>query len=325
MPKTKSLITGITGFAGSHLAELLLKEGHEVYGLCRWRSKKDNINHIEGQITLIDADLLDAGSIDTVIKEVEPENIFHLAAQSFVPTSFLSPFATMQVNVGGEINIFESVRKAKIDPVILVAGSSEEYGLVKEDEVPIKETNPLRPLSTYAVSKVAQDLLGYQYYQAYKMKIIRSRGFNHTGPRRGDVFASSTFAKQIAEAEKGLSLPVIHVGNLDTIRDFTDVRDMVRAYYLAVEKGVPGEVYNIATGIGYSMGKMLETLLSFSTIKVEIKQDSRRIRHADVPLLIGDSTKFRKQTGWEPTIPFGQTMEDLLNYWRARYEQLLAK
>lgn len=314
----KALVTGIAGFVGGHLAELLLDKGFEVYGLTRPRSKMDHIESIINKLHLEDADILDSHSLYTTISRIKPDYIFHLAAQSFVPTSWVSPSVTLEVNIVGSANLFEAVRQAGIDPVIQIACSSEEYGLVYENELPIKETNPLRPLSPYAVSKLAMDYLGYQYYQSYKVRIIRTRGFNHTGPRRGDTFAESTFAKQIAMIEKGKQEPVVHVGNLDTKRDYADVRDMVRAYLLATEKCDPGEVYNIATGKAIQMKEMLNLLLSFSKINVEIKPDSARMRPSDVPVLIGDNTKFVEKTGWKPEIPFEKTMEDLLNYWRER-------
>ncbi|MBI5465064.1 GDP-mannose 4,6-dehydratase, partial [Candidatus Gottesmanbacteria bacterium] len=199
-----------------------------------------------------------------------------------------------------------------------IACSSEEYGLVYPNEIPVKEENPLRPQSPYAVSKVAMDYLGYQYFQSYKMKIIRTRGFNHSGPRRGEIFVTSNFAKQIAEIEKGKREPVVEVGNLEAKRDWTDVRDMVRAYLLAVQKGIPGEVYNICSEKTVRVGDMLDMLLKMSKIKVKVRQDSSRMRPSDVPILLGDCTKFRKATGWKPEIPFTKTMEDLLNYWRER-------
>ncbi|MBD3286520.1 NAD-dependent epimerase/dehydratase family protein, partial [candidate division WOR-3 bacterium] len=221
-------------------------------------------------------------------------------------------------NVVGEANLFEACRKAGCDPVIQIAGSSEEYGFVYPDEVPIKETNPLRPLSPYGVSKVAQDLLGYQYYKSYGLKIIRTRAFNHTGPRRGDVFVTSNFARQIVSIEKGLSKPVIKVGNMEAVRDFTDVRDVARAYELAVEKGIPGEVYNIASGKGIKIGELLDMLLSLSSVKIKTVNDPSRMRPSDVELLVGDITKFTKQTGWKPEIPFKQTLTDTLDFWRNR-------
>jgi len=318
MSAKKVFITGIAGFVGSHLSELLLSKGYEVYGLLRARSKTDHIESIINKLHLVDADLLDTHSLYTTISSIKPEYIFHLAAQSFVPTSWVSPSVTLEVNIVGSANLFEAVRMAGIDPVIQIACSSEEYGLVHPDETPISEKNPLRPLSPYAVSKVAMDYLGYQYYQSYKIRIVRTRGFNHTGPRRGDTFAESNFAKQIALIEKGKQEAVIHVGNLDASRDYTDVRDMVRAYLLAVEKCDPGDVYNICTGTTIKIGDMLKMLLSMSKVKVEFTTDPSRMRPSDVPVLLGDNSKFVKKSGCKPDISFKKTMEYLLNYWRAR-------
>jgi len=316
--KYKALITGVTGFAGSHLAELLLKEGVTVHGIQRWRSKSDNIDAIKDKIVLHEADLLDAHSLYSVIDEVKPHYIFHLAAQSYVQSSWASPSNTLEVNIIGSVHLFEAVNKSGLDTVIQIACSSEEYGKVLSNELPIKETNPLRPLSPYAVSKLAMDYLGYQYHESYGVKIIRTRGFNHTGPRRGDVFSESTFAKQIAEIEKGKREPVVYVGNLNAVRDYTDVRDMVRAYYLSVKKCLPGEVYNISTGKGWKISDVLDMLLSMSKSKIKIREDKERMRPSDVEVLIGDSTKFRKQTGWKPEIAFTKTLTDLLDYWRER-------
>lgn len=318
MAMKKALITGIAGFVGSHLAELLLSNDYEVYGLARSRSRRDHIESISNDLHLEDADLLDSHSLYTTILRIKPDYIFHLAAQSFVPTSWVSPSVTLEVNIVGSANLFEAVRQAGIDPIIQIACSSEEYGLVHEDELPIKETNPLRPLSPYAVSKVAMDYLGYQYFQSYKVRIVRTRGFNHTGPRRGETFAESNFAKQIALIEKGKQQPILWVGNLEARRDYTDVRDMVRGYLLAVEKCDPGDVYNICTGKAPKIGDMLNLLLSFSKAKVTIKQDPARMRPSDVPVLVGNASKFIDKTGWKPSIPFEKTMEDLLIYWRER-------
>lgn len=316
--KQKALITGITGFAGSHLAELLLRNGYEVYGIIRARSKTDNIDHIRHKLRIEDADLLDSHSLYSIIDKIKPDFIFHLAAQSFVQSSWASPANTMEINAIGSVNLFEAVRRVEIDPVTQIACSSEEYGLVYPDELPVKETNPLRPQSPYAVSKVAMDYLGYQYHQSYKMKIIRTRGFNHTGPRRGEVFVTSDFAKQIAAIEKGKKEPIIYVGDLTTKRDWTDVRDMVKGYLLAVLMGKPGEVYNICSEKAVEVGEMLQILLSFTKVKVKIHRDPARLRPSDVPMLLGDCTKFRKLTGWRPKISFTKTMKDLLNYWRER-------
>ena len=314
------LITGITGFAGSHLADYILAEHTEVeiFGIQRWRSRTENIEHLAGKIELREADLRDYTSIHQVLDEVRPDAIFHLAAQSFVPTSWRAPAETLSTNIIGQTYIFEAVRALQLDPTIQIAGSSEEYGLVLPDEVPIKETNPLRPLSPYAVSKVAQDLLAYQYFESYGLKSVRTRGFNHTGPRRGDVFVTSNFAKQIASIEAELQEPVIRVGNLDSVRDFTDVRDTVRAYWLAVEKGRPGEVYNIASGREITIRQLLDKLVELSRTRVEVEIDPDRLRPSDVEVLIGDASKFHADTGWAPTIPLKQTLEDLLNFWRER-------
>lgn len=314
----KVLITGVTGFVGSHLAEFLLKKGITVYGIERWRSKKDNVDHLKEKIRFVYCDIRDATAIHEVVFKVKPDRIFHLAAQSFVPTSWLAPAETLTTNIIGELNLFEAVRQAGLKPTIQIACSSEEYGSVHPKELPIKETNLLRPLSPYGVSKVGQDLLGYQYFKTYGLKVVRTRAFNHTGPRRGDVFMTSNFAKQIALIEKGLQPPVISVGNLSPRRDFTDVRDIVRAYWLATEKGKPGEVYNICSGKDYSVRQVLSILLKMSRRKIKVRQDPKRLRPSDVMRLLGDSTKFRKATGWKPEIPFTQTLEDLLNYWRER-------
>jgi GDP-4-dehydro-6-deoxy-D-mannose reductase len=314
------LITGITGFAGSHLAEYILAShpGVKVHGIVRWRSRMDNIAGILGQVELYEADLKDMVSLKKVLAASRPELIFNLAAQSFVPTSWRLPAETFMINAVGQLNLFESVLDLKLDPRIQIAGSSEEYGMVHADEVPMKESNPLRPLSPYAVSKVAQDLMGYQYFKSYGLKVVRTRGFNHTGPRRGDVFVTSNFSKQVAEIEKGRRDPVIHVGNLDAQRDFTDVRDMVRAYWLAAEKGEPGDVYNLGTGTAISMHQLLDMLSALSRTKFRIQVDPDRLRPSDVQILQADSTKFRKLTGWAPTIPFEKTLSDLLDYWRER-------
>ena len=314
----KVLITGITGFVGSHLAELLLGEGFDVYGMARWRSRTENIDHILDKITIVDADLRDSHSLKLLMKKVEPDVVFHLAAQSSVETSWKSPAKTFDVNVVGTVNLVEVIRESNLDPKIHISGSSEEYGLVNEDEIPVKETNELRPMSPYAVSTVAKDFVGYQYHASYGMKIIRTRAFNHTGPRRGEIFVCSNFAKQIAEIEKKTREPVISVGNLTARRDFTDVRDMVKAYYLAIQKCDFGEVYNICCGKAVEIQEVLDTLLGFSKTDVEVKNDPDRMRPSDIKIIVGDSTKFRSKTGWKPEFSLEKTLEDLLNYWRSR-------
>ena len=313
----RALITGITGFAGSHLAEYLLENHPDVHvaGTKRWRSPMDNILGIEDKVELLECDLCDFNSVIATLETVKPDFIFHLAAQSFVPTSWSAPTETLTTNITGQTNIFEAVRRLGLDPVIQIACSSEEYGLVKPEETPIKETNPLRPLSPYAVYKVTQEYLGYQYFQSYGIKAIRTRGFNHTGPRRGDVFVTSNFAKQLARIKAGLNEPVIHVGNLTAIRDFTDVRDMVRAYWLAVNKAKPGEVYNIASGREITIQELLDRLIALSGVEVEVREDPARMRPSDVEILIGDASKFKADTGWDIEIPFDKTLKDTFDYW----------
>jgi len=311
------LITGMTGFVGSHLSEFLLNKNLEIYGIERWRSKTENIEHIKDKIKLIKADIRDAHSMEDAVKKIEPDYVFHLAAQTFVPMSWNAPVDTLETNIIGTVNLFEAIRKSEIDPKVQIAGSSEEYGMVYPNEIPIKETNPLRPLSPYGVSKVAQDKLSYQYFKSYGLKIVVTRAFNHTGPRRGEAFVSSNFSKQVVEIEKGKKKPVINVGNLDAKRDFSDVRDIVRGYWLAVNKCDFGEVYNMCSGKAVSIKELLDLILRLGKVKgIKIVKDPARIRPSDVPILQGDYTKFREKTGWKPEIPLERTIEDLMNYWR---------
>lgn len=319
MEKVKRiLITGITGFVGSHLAEYILNldEGHEVYGICRWRSPKDNLEKIYNKIDLLEADLCDLSALIRQLKTIKPDFIFHLAAQSFVLTSFNSPLQTLWSNVIGTTNLLEAVRILEMNPIIHVCSSSEVYGQVSKADVPIKETCPFRPASPYAVSKVAEDMLALQYWLSYKIRTIRTRMFTHTGPRRGDVFAMSFFAKQIAAAELGLREPVVYVGNLKSVRTFCDVRDAVRAYWIMVNRCKSGEVYNIGGNRTMTVGEALDILLPFSKMKFEIKVDPKLIRPSDVTLQIPCIDKFKNETGWEPEIPLEKTLMDLLNYWR---------
>ncbi len=340
----KVLVTGITGFAGSHLAEYLLTlEGVEVYGACRWRSRLDNLGDLQragrlnniveenisnaetlqrkakaNLVNLMQGDISDPTSMKRLVESVRPERIFHLAAQSYVPASWNAPAETFHINAIGQINLFEAILGAGLSPRVHIAGSSEEYGLVFENETPMKETNPLRPLSPYAVSKVAQEMLAWQYFRSYGLQTVVTRGFNHTGPRRGEVFVTSTVAKQIAEIEKGNRPPVLYIGDVECKRDWTDVRDIVRGYWLALEKGEPGEVYNLGSGTTRTIREMMDIQLGMSKVKIEVRQDPARMRPSDVRILWSDITKFNKQTGWQPTIPFSTTMKDLLDYWRAR-------
>lgn len=319
-------ITGITGFVGSHLADYILAEFPEIeiYGLARWRAPKDNILHIINDINLEFGDLQDLPSLNAILAKRRPELIFHLAAQSYVPFSYQAPVVTLQTNVTGTCNLLEAIKELRLssdyDPVIHICSSSEVYGQVRENEVPIKEDNPFRPASPYAVSKVGEDMLAFQYWLSWGIRTIRTRMFTHTGPRRGEVFVVSSFAKQIAAIEAGLAPPVVNVGNLESIRTFLDVRDAVKAYWMLVTKCAPGEVYNIGGKETMTVGEMLDRLIKLSTNQdIAIKTDKERLRPSDVTLQIPCIDKFTEATGWKPQIEFQQTLEDTLDYWRAYY------
>ena len=317
------LITGAAGFVGSHMIEFMTRAGGlEVHGIDRKQTRRDNIAHLADRFIYHEADLTDFVSTLGLIREIRPDRIFHLAAQSFVPASWRAPEETIRTNIMAQLNIFEACRELALFPKIQIAGSSEEYGLVRLGETPIKETNPLRPLSPYGVSKVAQDLLGYQYYRSYGLPIYRTRAFNHTGPRRGEEFASSQFAKQVAEVELGRRHE-IEVGNLEAVRDISDVRDICVAYWLLTERGDPGEVYNVCSGHAICMADLLKALMDLSgpagTAKVKV--DPSRMRPSDVPLLLGDPCKIHRLTGWVAGIPLKKTLEDLLNHWRLKLRQ----
>ncbi len=318
----KVLITGITGFVGSHLAELCLqKPGVKVYGTVRTRSRLNNISHLIPSLELHECDLRDPFAVRKMLEELAPDYIFHLAAQSFVPASWKAPEETISTNILSQLNIFEGMRQLKLEARVQIACSSEQYGMVYPDELPISESNPFRPLSPYAVSKVAQDLLGYQYHASYGLDVVRTRAFNHTGPRRGDSFVTSSFCKQVAEIEAGKRPPVLRCGNLDARRDFTDVRDMVRAYWLALEKGEPGEAYVVASGSAYTIREVLDVVLAKAGCSIEVQLAHELMRPSDVPVLVGNAAKFRDLTGWEPRISFVETMSDLLDYWRTAVKQ----
>jgi GDP-4-dehydro-6-deoxy-D-mannose reductase len=343
------LITGITGFAGSHLAEYLHSLADvEVFGIHRWRSRLDNLTDlalagalhsiepgasdpevirgafVPGKVNLLGGDINDFHSMRTAIAAVQPDRIFHLAAQSHVPTSWNAPADTLHLNIIGQVNLFEAMRATDNDAVVQVAGSSEEYGLVRPDEVPMSEDNPLRPLSPYAVSKVAQDKLAYQYHRSYGLKAVVTRGFNHCGPRQTENFIVATLGRQIAYIEAGLQEPVLLHGDLESKRDLTDVRDMVRAYWRLLDVGQPGEAYNIGSGTCRSIREILEGYLALTSVQIDVRQDPARMRPSDVTLLWANDSKFRTISGWEPTIPFEQTLRDTLDYWRGRAAAELA-
>jgi len=313
------LITGITGFVGSHMAEYALAQGAEVFGSARWRSRTENVEHLRGRVRLIECDLRDVASVRGLLEAAAPTHVIHLAAQSFVGTSWHTPGETLATNINSQLNLLEGMRALKLSPRFLAIGTSEEYGLVYPDELPIRESNALRPLSPYAVSKVAQDMMGYQYFKSYGLPIIRTRAFNHEGPRRGEVFVTSNFAKQVAEIEAGLRAPVMFVGDLKPTRDYSDVRDIVRGYWALLDRGEPGEVYNLCSGRPWAIQQVLDFLLGESRSKgISVETDPARLRPSDVMVLDGDPSKIRNATGWAVEIPFEQTLRDSLAYWRQR-------
>ncbi|HMS22524.1 MAG TPA: GDP-mannose 4,6-dehydratase [Candidatus Levybacteria bacterium] len=311
----KAFITGVSGFAGSFLAEVLLTEGVEVHGT-HISSDTKNIDHIKNRVHLHKLDLLEREKVQKCIEEVQPDTIYHLAALTSPAESFSKPETVFINNVTAQIHLLEAVRLSEGTPRIMIISSAEVYGIVNSSDLPISENIQLRPGSPYAVSKIAQDYLGLQYFLSYGMDIVRVRPFNHIGPRQSASFVVSSFAKQIAEAEKKKNGQEILVGNLDAKRDFTDVRDMVRAYSLLAEKGKSGEVYNIGSGVSHRISDILGKLLSFSYEKIEIKVDPSRMRPSDVPDIRSDNTKIKNATNWVPHIKLDQTLKDTLDYWR---------
>lgn len=324
---TKVFITGISGMVGSHLADFLLENTDwQLHGFLPWQADLSNLSHLSHEINagkrmqLHYGDLNDQVSLLKILESVKPDYVYHLGAQSFPKTSFDAPIDTYTTNILGTARLLESLRHLKLDPWIHVCSSSEVFGRVPKEKTPIDEFCDFHPSSPYAISKVGTDLIAQFHAQAYGQKIIVTRMFTHTGPRRGDVFAESSFAKQIALIEANLISPVVKVGNLDSLRTYADVRDAVRAYYLLLTKNpVAGEVYNIGGAHICTVGEMLQTLLNFSThkaIKVEI--DKERLRPLDADVQIPNANKFKKHTGWQPEISFETTIKDLLDYWRER-------
>lgn len=325
------LITGFTGMVGSHLADYLLEHTDwTIYGMLRWRSPLDNVYHLldrvnkKDRIHLIYADLLDEFSLARAIEISKPDYVYHLAAQSYPQTSFTAPIDTMNVNILGTARLLEVIRHSEYKPKIHVCASSEVFGRVPKEKVPIDEECSFHPASPYAISKIGTDLVGRYYAEAYNMHVQTTRMFTHTGPRRGDVFAESTFAKQIAMIELGMIDPVVKVGNLDSLRTFADVRDAVRAYHMLLTvKPVSGAYYNIGGTYTATIGDMLKALLSKSTRKdIRIETDPERLRPIDADLQVPNTKKFADQTGWKPEYTFDQTMSDLLEYWRNRLKHV---
>ncbi len=318
------LITGITGFAGSHLADYLIAQTPaSIVGLKRWNlSRLRNVRHLlhHPRVTFHDCDLTDPIGIRAIMRQVKPAKIFHLAAESFVSPSWRHPSHYMDVNFKGTVNLLDAIREADINPRVLIAGSPEEYGEVADDELPIRETTQLRPVNPYAVSKIAQDYISYVYFKSYGLQVIRTRAFNHEGPRRDYVFGVPWYAYQIARIEANQQPPVITHGGIDDRRNFTHVRDLVTAYWLAMERATPGELYLIGSDERehvHTFREVLNDLVAMSTVKgIRLQQDPALVRPTSLPRLIGDTSKFRALTGWKPTISYHQILEDTLVYWR---------
>lgn len=314
------LITGIAGFVGTHLVDFLQRQDQapDVFGLVKPRG---TLPDLPPSVTLIEADLEDAASVERAVESVAPDRIVHLAAQSSPQLSWADPAGTYRTNVLGLLHVLEAVRRRGLAPRTLVVGSAEEYGLADVRDLPLREDAPLRPQSPYASSKVAQGFLALQYTLAYRLPIVRTRTFHHTGSRRGEAFAESSFARQLAEIEAGLRPPLVSVGNLDAVRDFTDVRDVLRAYWLLLERGVAGEAYNVCSGRGIRIGDLLDLLIRLSGIDVEVRVDPQKVRGAEIPEVVGDPSKIREATGWQADVPLERTLRFLLDGWRERLAQ----
>ncbi|HNS01504.1 MAG TPA: GDP-mannose 4,6-dehydratase [Anaerolineae bacterium] len=311
----RALITGISGFVGSHLAEYLLAHtdwqiSGTVYG------RLDNIAHLRQRLALFPAELSHLDVVRFIVEEAQPDYLFHLAAQPIPSLSYHDPWFTLENNIRSQLNMLEAVAQLGLACRVLVVGSSEEYGAVSPADLPIDEETPLRPTSPYAVSKVTQDLLGLQYWLSRRVEAVRVRPFNHIGPRQRRGFVAPDFASQIAEIEAGLRPPVMAVGELNVARDFSDVRDIVAGYHLALTQGQAGEVYNLGAGQARSVQELLDTMIAFSSVPIEVTRDPDRVRTVETPRIVADCTRLRQQTGWTPGIPFHQSVADVLDYWR---------
>jgi GDP-4-dehydro-6-deoxy-D-mannose reductase len=312
----RALITGAAGFVGGHLAEVIQTETDwQIWGTILG---VEDPRSVPADVSILKVDLRDPDQVRSAIEQAQPDCIFHLAGQAYVPQSWNDPWDTYETNIRSQLNLLQAVSAIGLKPKIMVVGSNEEYGWVNESVLPVNEDTPLRPNSPYSVSKIAQDFMGLQYFLDRGLPVVRVRPFNHIGPRQNDRFVASSFAKQIVEIERGLRPPVLKLGNMSTRRDFTDVRDMCRAYILAVQKGEPGEVYNIGSGQARSVRELLDVMLAHSSIKVTEEDDPSKMRLSDVPISYCDPTKFKRHTGWEPRIPFEQTLIDILDDWRQR-------
>lgn len=312
------LVTGATGFVGSHLVEhLLAATDWQIVGVSRSLRHRQNIEGSDRRFELRMADLNEPGLIEQVVAEVRPDGVIHLAGQPLEPISWKEPAATFRMNVIGQINLFEAILKAGIRPRTVISGSALMYGLVKDEDNPIDEDQPLRPASPYAVSKIAADYLGYQYWVSRQLPVMRMRQFNQIGPKQSPDFALSGFARQIAVIETGKEPPLLRVGNLTAARDYTDVRDAVVAYRLALVKGQGGEAYNVGSGQAHVMESLLRRLLALSTTEIRVEPDPARFRPIDLPRIVCDASKLRRDTGWQPAISIEQSLAETLHYWRS--------
>ncbi len=310
----------MNGFAGSHLADYLLTlPDTELYGGVFGNC--DNIAHLAGRATILEGNLTDPRAAHELLTRAQPDRIFHLAGQAFAPASYQDPWATLEINIRAQINILHAVAQSQRAPRILVIGSIDEFGRVAPEQMPLTEESPLRPDSPYAVSKIAQDYLGLQYFLSHHLPIVRVRPTNHIGPRQNEQFVTANFAKQIADIEAGARAPALIVGNLGAQRDFVDVRDMARAYALALERGEPGAAYNIGSGGVHSIQEIVDALVQLSARHIQVRQDPARLRPSDTPIIYSDPKKFRAQTGWTPQIPLAQSLRDILDYWRAKIQK----
>jgi GDP-4-dehydro-6-deoxy-D-mannose reductase len=312
----RALITGISGFVGSHLAECLLQLGGWTVAGTVYGSGAENIAPLREKLTLYEAELSGVETVLGIVEDTRPDVIFHLAAQPIPSVSRIDPWYTLENNIRLQLNVLQAITQVAPQAVTLIIGSSEEYGQVTDADLPVNEAAPLRPTSPYAVSKIAQDFLGLQYHLSHGVRAIRMRPFNHIGPRQRRGFVAPDFASQIAEIEAGFRPPVLNVGQLDVARDFSDVRDIVRGYVMAAQLGVPGEVYNIGACESHTVRELLDLLLAGAHARIEVREDPERVRPVDTRKIIGDCSKLRAQTGWEPQISFEQTVKDVLDYWR---------
>ena len=310
------LITGITGFAGSHLADTCVARGAEVWGLTQTAGPHPNLAHLGERVHLYAADITNGAGVNAALADIAPDWIFHLAAQAHVPTAWQDPAATLATNILGQLNVILALQEHVPRARLLVVSSSHVYGMVEEEGLPVDESTPFRPADPYAVSKVAQDMLALQYWQSHGLPIVRVRPFNHIGPRQAPDYVVARFAREIAQMEAGLGAPILKVGNMTAKRDFTDVRDVAQAYWLALEKGTPGAVYTIGSGAAYSIDEMLQILLRLARVDVQVETDPALFRPGDVPVLQSDPRAFQEQTGWRAAISLERTLEDTLNYWR---------